>query len=269
MVLNDSSEIIQFKFQNIINELSEYISEDFEPEIRDFVKVNGEFYYAKQVTNREMLNELIGSYYSKLIGLDAVDYKIGIFDGKLYALSKMFFQKNTSYTYCADYFDPSLYFSTTDRNLIKRKEFFLESNNLKRLRSADAVRSILQMSAIDIKMNQADRHSFNIIFRIVNGALYIEKVFDFGWAYDIYSDDNSEIFYKNPFIIVKKNYLSLSMLASQYPEFGRCFTILSEVPIGDVLRDIENANNIKITDEDFSYYVEKDKEYTKVLRKSL
>ena len=44
MVLNDSSEIIQFKFQNIINELSEYISEDFEPEIRDFVKVNGEFY---------------------------------------------------------------------------------------------------------------------------------------------------------------------------------------------------------------------------------
>ena len=80
MILNDSSEIIQFSFQNIVNELEGYIGEDFEPEIRDYVKINGEYYYAKMVTSREMLNELIGSYYSNLIGLDAVQYKIGIFD---------------------------------------------------------------------------------------------------------------------------------------------------------------------------------------------
>lgn len=269
MILNDSSEIIQFSFQNIVNELEGYIGEDFEPEIRDYVKINDEYYYAKMVTSREMLNELIGTYYSNLIGLDAVQYKIGIFDGKLYALSKMFFKKDIGYVYCAEYFSPSLFFSTTNREIIKRKEFFFESGNLKRLNSDEAVKSILQMSAVDIKMSQADRHSFNIIIRIVNGVPYIEKVFDFGWAYDIYPDENNAVYYKNPFVIVKKDYISISMLADKHPEFGRCAAILSNAPVGDVLRDIESSFNIKVSDEDFKYYVDKDKEYTKILRKTL
>lgn len=267
MILNDSSNVIQFKFQNILDELEGYIGEDFEPEIRDYVRINGEYYYVKMVTSREMLNELIGSYYSRLIGLDAVQYKIGIFEGKLYALSKMFFKKNTSYVYCADYFSPTLFFSTTKREIIEKKDYFVESVNLKRLNNDDAVKSILQMSAVDIKMNQADRHSFNVIIRVVNGIPYIEKVFDFGWAYDLYPDENNKVYYKNPFIIVKKDCISLSMLADKHPEFGRCAALLSNVPVGDVLMDIEKSFNIKVTDEDFKYYVEKDKEYTKLLRK--
>ena len=125
------------------------------------------------------------------------------------------------------------------------------------------------MSAVDIKMSQADRHSFNIIIRIVDGVAYIEKVFDFGWAYDIYPDENNLIYYKNPFVLVKKDYISISMLADKHPEFGRCAAILSNAPVGDVLRDIESSFNIKVTDEDFKYYVDKDKEYTKILRKTL
>lgn len=267
MILNDSSNVIQFSFQNIIDELEDFIDEDFQPEIREYVKINGEYYYAKMVSSREMLNELIGSYYSKLVGLDAVDYKIGILNGQLYALSKMFFKKDISYVYCAEYFSPSLYFSTTNRNVIKGKEFFLESSNLKRLNSDEAIKSILQMSAIDIKMNQADRHSFNIIIRIVNGIAYIEKVFDFGWAYDIYPDEDSAVYYKNPFIIVKKDCVSVSMLADKHPEFGRCAAILSNAPVSDVIREIERENNIKVSDEDFKYYVAKDKEYSKLLKK--
>lgn len=267
MRLNDSSNVIQFRFQNIIEELEGYIGEDFQPEIRDYVKINGEYYYAKMVTTREMLNELIGSYYSRLVGLDAVDYKIGILDGKLYALSKMFFKKNIEYVYTAEYFSPSLFFSTTNKEIIKRKEYFLESGNLKRLNNEDAVKSILQMSAVDIKMKQADRHSFNIILRVINGVVHIEKVFDFGWAYDIYPDDNSDVYYRNPFIIVKRDCVSMSMLAERHPEFERCAAILREAPIGDVIRDIERINNIKVSDEDFKYYEEKDKEYTKILRK--
>lgn len=267
MILNDSSNVMEFSFQNIAHELEDYIGEEFQPEIKDYVKINGEYYYAKMVTTREMLNELIGSYYSKLVGLDAVDYKIGIYDGKLYALSKMFFKKDIGYSYCADYFSPSLYFSTTDGKTINNRDFFIESYNLKRLNNEEAVKSILQMSAVDIKMGQVDRHSFNIILRIVNGVVYIEKIFDFGWAYDIYPDSNNEIFYKNPFILVKKDYVSLSMLAERHPEFGRCSAVLASAPVGDVLREIEKTNNIGISEKDFNYYVEKDKEYTKRLRK--
>lgn len=268
MILNDSSNITHFNFGNNSKELKDILDEDFYSDIRDIVVIDGEYYHAKMVTTREMLNELIGSYYSKMIGLDAVDYKIGINNGQLYALSKMFFKKGFSYVYAGDYFDPSLTFSTTNRKKIKDKDFFVESNNLKRLNSDSAVKSILQMSAVDIKMHQADRHSYNVIFRIVNGLVYVEKIFDFGWSYGIYQDLDTDIFYKNPFIAVKQDTISLSLLAQRYPEFERCAAILSNAPIGDVLREIETINNIKLLDEDFTYYVEKDKEYTKVLKKS-
>ena len=91
MILNDSSNVIHFKYGNNSSELKEILAEDFYPDISDIVIIDGEYYHAKMVTNREMLNELIGSYYSRLVGLDAVDYKIGILNGQIYALSKMFF----------------------------------------------------------------------------------------------------------------------------------------------------------------------------------
>lgn len=267
MILNDSSNVIHFKYGNNSSELKEILAEDFYPDISDIVIIDGEYYHAKMVTNREMLNELIGSYYSRLVGLDAVDYKIGILNGQIYALSKMFFKKELSYVYVTDYFCPSLTFSTIKRETIEKRDYFLECGNLQRLNNESAIKSILLMSAVDIKMHQADRHSYNIILRIVDGVVYLEKVFDFGWAYEVYKDKDTDVFYKNPFMIVKQDVISLSMLADRHPEFGKCAAILSDAPIYDVLRDIERTNNIKIDEKDFKYYVDKDIEYTKLLRK--
>ena len=267
MILNDSSSVIPFKYGNNSSDLKEILAEDFYPDIRDIVVIDGEYYHAKMVTNKEMLNELIGSYYSKLIGLDAVDYKIGILDGQIYALSKMFFKKELSYVYVTDYFCPSLTFSTIKRETIEKRDYFLECGNLQRLNNESAIKSILLMSAVDIKMHQADRHSYNIILRIVDGVVYIEKVFDFGWAYEVYKDKDTDVFYKNTFLIVKQDVISLGMLADRYPEFRRCSAILSDAPVYDVLREIERINNIKVTDQEFEYYVDRDEEYTKLLKK--
>ena len=74
-ILNDSSNVIPFKIGNNSSELKEMLNEEFRSDIRDYVIIDGEYYHAKMVTTREMLNELIGSYYSRLVGLDAVDYK--------------------------------------------------------------------------------------------------------------------------------------------------------------------------------------------------
>lgn len=267
MKINDSSNVIHFSLGNDSTEIKPLLADEFHSDLRDYVKIDGEYYHTKMVTTREMLNELIGTYYTNFIGGDASQYKIGICDGKMYALSKIFFKEGFGYTYPADYFSPSLSFSTTKRDIIEHKRFFLETDNLKRLNSAAAVKSILQMSAVDIKMNQADRHSYNIILRLDNGKLYIEKIFDFGWSYEIYQDLDSQVFYKNPFILVKKDYISLSKLANRYPEFGKCAATLAYLPVGEVLHEIEIANNVQISKEDYRYYREKDEEYSKVLRK--
>lgn len=268
MKLNDSSNVVEFKFEGIGREVKEFLQEDFQEIWEDIVKIDGEYYHAKEVSVREMLNELIGSYYSNLVGLDAVQYKIGIIGDKMYALSKVFFQKGFTYLYPNKYFDMTM--GSTGNQIEERKKltFFFEASMLDRLNTQEARDSILKMSAVDLKMNQADRHTYNIIFRIIDGRVYIEKIFDFGWAYDIYPTDSySSLYYENPFIIVRKDYVSLSSLAIQHPLFRSSIQRLCEVPVGDVLREIEKANNVTISKEDYKYYRSKDKEYTKILRK--
>lgn len=267
MKINDSSNVIHFNFEDLSNELIHIVPDEFQDDISNIVKIDGEYYYAKIVSSKEMLNELIGTYYSNLIGGNSLQYRIGFNNGNIYALSKMFFERNFSYVYVADYFSPPLSFTTTNRNTISELQFWVETDNLKRLGNEKAIKRILQMSAVDIKMNQADRHSYNIILKINNGILDIEKTFDYGWSYEVYQDLDSQVFYKNPFILVKKDCYSLYLLGNMYPEFRRCLNILRDTTLGDVLRMIELDNGIKINNEDFNDYIKKDEEYSKVLRK--
>lgn len=96
MILNKNSDIINFDLKNIPIKEMESINIPYylKPRmIMGVVKIDGEYYYAKSINDKKMLNELIGTYLSKYIGLDTVDYKIGIYNGSMYALSKLFYEE--------------------------------------------------------------------------------------------------------------------------------------------------------------------------------
>ena len=274
MRANDSSEIIYF--DNISIPISDQVSLGFPKKMRYYahnvVVIDGKYYYAKKCTTNTLINELLGTYFSNLIGLDVVDYRIGKTNNDLsylYALSEIFYKDDYTYTTVEDMFASLRPDDTRAYSKGLGSLYVCDTSILSLINSPQLIDSALKMTAVDLKMGQVDRYNYNVVLRDNGIEKELEKVFDFGWSYDIYRDDNIKVFYNNPFILVKKDYVSLSMLASRYPEFGRCAAILSSAPVGDVIRDIEKENNIKVTNEDFKYYVEKDKEYTKVLRKSL
>lgn len=268
MEINDSSNVIEFNFDATKKDIMKILPDGFSNIIDDVVMINGEYYHSKLVTSREMINELIGSFYSKQVGLDAVDYKIGICEGKVYALSKIFFKPGFSYVYPHIYFERRLAGHTHNTDSISPNMY--EIMFLNRLNNTEAINSVLKMTAVDLKMNQIDRHSYNVLFRIKNGTVFIEKVFDFACAYGLYKNYSySDFFYENPFLMVSKDVLTLSKFAIEYPLFSKSATILSEIQVTDALKEIEKTFNVKISDNDFIYYKEKDEEYSKLLKLTL
>ena len=70
MKLNDSSEIIQFDATPV--SIAEQVYMVFPKKMRDYannvVMIDGKYYYAKKCSTSTLINELLGSYFSKLVG---------------------------------------------------------------------------------------------------------------------------------------------------------------------------------------------------------
>lgn len=271
MRLNDSSEVIYFDNEPI--SVAEQINLGFPRNMRCYarnvVKIGNKYYYAKKCTSNTLLNELIGSYYSALVGLDAVDYRIGKSNTEisyLYALSEIFYQDGYNYTTVEDVCagmrpDDSRAFSKGIGSV-----YVCDTSVLSLFNSPQIVDSALKMTAVDLKMGQVDRYNYNVVLRDDGIDKELEKVFDFGWSYAVSKDDKKYCYY-NPFLTVKRNTISLWGLVHRYPQIKESAAILSDTPLYDVLKDIEKRFNIRVEDRDIPRYLEMDKEYSKTLGK--
>lgn len=274
MLINDSSKVIYFDFDgpridnDEFREFLKTIPDSFREDIKYFLlKIDGKFFYYKHVSDMEMINELIGTYYCKLVGLDVVDYKIGIRNGEYYALSQIFYQKGFSYTGAFNYYltSPNQELTTTQSTFSK---FYLNQTTvLERVKNPKMISNILKLTSVDLKMGQRDRHDRNLRLRKKNGVLDLEKIFDFGESYKKRYNKDDKLFYDNPFLILRKNTISLMSFAHKYPEISNSAAILCDAPIYDVLKEIEKENNINFEDNIISYYSKKDTEFTNILRK--
>ena len=273
MIVNDSSSVIEFEKKVI----SEYelkrvgISQYFDDTSKHIVKVNGKYYYSKICRNRELISELIGTYLCNLVGLDVVDYQIGRdVNGTtdyFYALSEVFYKKGYFYSTVYDYYDARpdddrVYSSKLDRF------FICDTSVLDKTDDKDLIGSVMKMSAVDIKMGQIDRHNYNVMLRCaMNGKVEMEKLYDFGCGYDDDPPYPEYYCYDNPFLIVRKNTISIMSLVNKYPQIKESAAILRETPLYDVLKEIEKRFNIKIEDADVPGYLKMDKDFNKILRK--
>lgn len=274
MKVNDSSSILTFEQISIPQkELKRIgVTHDIHDMERHVVKINGKYYYSKVCTNKELINELIGTYLCKLVGLDVVDYQIGRLancdsSNNYYALSEIFYRNNYFYSTVRDYFDmipdDTKVYSEGIDSLFNCETSVLDMVSDKKLEEA-----VLKMSSVDIKMGQIDRHNYNVMLRLaMNGKVELEKLYDFGCAYDDDPPYPEFYCYDNPFLIVRKNFISLNRLAARYPYIIKSAKLLSEVPLYDVLKEIEKRFSIYIEDKDIPGYLVMDKEFSKVLRK--
>lgn len=271
MKVNNSSEIVYFDNEPIsrAEQLMFNVPRTMRYSTNNIVKINGKCYYVKRCTTRSLINELIGSYYSALIGASAVDYVIGKSNTELsylYALSEVFWQDEYAYTTVDDAIgmkpdDTRVYSRGFDRYYVN------DTSVLDFVKSPVLVDSALKMTAVDIKTGQTDRFNYNVVLRSLNDELEMEKLYDFGATYQ--DDVGYSLYdcYYNPFLLVKKNTISLWGLAHRYPQISESAAILSEAPLYDVLKGIEKRFNIKIEDRDIPGYIELDKKYSKSLRK--
>ena len=144
--------------------------------------------------------------------------------------------------------------------------YVCETSVLEFLNSSQLADSVMNLTAVDIKTGQVDRFDYNVILRR-DDAFEMENIYDFGNSYIEDTGYAIHNCYYNPFLIVKRNTLSLWGLAHKYPQFRESAATLSEIPLYDALKDIEKRFNIGIEDKDITGCIDLDKQYSKCLRK--
>lgn len=272
MLINNNSRFITFNPQKLNpNETQKlYIPKGLEEIVNSIVKNDGKYYYYKEVDFNQLINELVGSYFSRLIHLDAVDYQIGICNGKLYALSQIFYSPDYEYHNCQDFFGTIANHKLAESESLIPRIYLVEDKLLKMINNSTMLLNILKLTFLDIKMGQIDRNNLeNIIVKKSksNGLVDLAPMFDFECSYDDSPPYPEFYFYDNPFVVLRKNRLSISSLCKRYPQILETLHILATLKIGDVLDQIQEEKRIVLSKEESEYYEEKDKEYSRVLQK--
>ena len=268
MIINDKSKIINFNAQRT-NDTDFYIPENFKTDRRNVTKINNIPYYFKNVSVKEMINELIGTYYSKILQIESANYQIGISNNKIYALSQLFFKNGYDYMHTDKYYNTTAYELLTKRELEISKYYLKQIKMLQKVKNITMLEKILKLTAIDLKTGQVDRNDNNVILKIdqKTNIVDLEALYDFSESYQEEMSSSELKYYDSPFIILRKNYLSLYHFAKQYPDFINYIETLVNVPICDILTQIENDFDILLTDQEKEYYEERDNSYTELLKK--
>ncbi len=219
MIITGRSKVISFEHHDIEEQdlSSSYIPDSFCFINSHLTKIGKTVYYYKSATTKSMINELIGSYLAKRIGLDSVDYEIGRreSDKALFALSKVFYEEGYQYQY-ADQFD-----------------------------------SCMKLIAVDLKMAQHDRHRKNIQIKIDSiGTIDLAPIYDYGRAYSV----NFDLAYANPFAFIRYTEASLDLLFRRYPELRDYVFFLSKITMEEILSAIEEEKKLHFTSQEKKEY---------------
>ena len=221
---------------------------------------NGKSYYIKPASEYEMINELIGSYLSKQIGLDSVEYSLGYSDEDIYAMSELFFQKDYNY-----YSFNDLLVNEYSDWLIKVEHYVHEYGNALYLLNYDMFIAMLKLIAIDLRMGQYDRRS-NMMFKDKSGVFEFAPMYDFGASYPNYTYRKYLNEYINNFVIIEKDKEFLKQFSKDFPSFMDFVEIIRSIKMSDVLDEIQSENGIKLSDHEIKHYVYKDNEHNNVLK---
>ena len=112
MYIKTDNNILRFKKNNTIDYSNLFIPKNMFVCRDNIVKIDNNYYYIKnkRMINcifkdyNSIINEIIGSYFCKILELDSLDYDIGICRNNVYSISKYFYNNNYTYDYINKYF---------------------------------------------------------------------------------------------------------------------------------------------------------------------
>lgn len=235
-----------------------YIPPRYKNISEQITKIEGTFYYFKETLEFSLINELIGSYLSKKIDLDTVDYEIGQkeSDGTLFALSKIFYEEGYQYQSASEFLKRHHYrncFLLPETRFLTKLPVYYNMRTLKLYRGTRFYTSNLKLIAVDLKMAQYDRHSRNLQIKIDSkGTIDLAPLYDYGGSYLAFLTKD----YVNPFVYIKKDKDTLEWLFTFYPELWEYVQFLQGISITDVLDSIAQEKGIEFTNVEYSSYRE-------------
>ncbi len=268
MVIYRDSDIISFSSQIKDDKIKEKIPVGFERMISHLVYFNRECYYYKLVDTHQLINELIGCQFAKILNLESVEYKIGKMEEdkyNTYVLSKVFFEENYQYKTCYEYFKTESNKNISMLQTLFSPIFLSEFKLIDRLDKQTIIK-LLKLIALDLKMGQMDRNDRNILLKIdKENNIDLAPIFDYGESY--YKRENLFEIYSNSFITIRFNKMSFSNLFERFPELREYIDILKNISLQSILKRIEEENNISFTDGEIDFYQKQDLQKNKVLKK--
>ena len=282
MIINNYNSITKITKcgDKITNYKDLYIPDDYLSDMESRIYMaDGKYYFCKCSSyidkNKSrcyfILNEIIGRYLSDVLDIPSCDYRFGIFDKFLYAISEVFYKKKYIYYNCYQYYKTDAYNELSNLKGEYDKEYFLYDNILELVDNPIMLNKLLKLIAIDFKMGQEDRHSSNVILMKKRNSdlLDIAPLFDFEDS--LVDDPNyySELFYENPFLIIRKNEKSMKDFVKKYPEIYKYVYTLVNTSILDILQQIESDYNVSFDNSEYEHFKIVDNNNTKVLKKFL
>ena len=268
MITYKNSNIISFNNQIEKDKIGNKIPTDFDGMISHLTYLNKDYYYYKLVNVHQLINELIGCQFAKILNLESVEYKIGKMEEdkyNTYVLSKVFFEENYQYKTCYEYFKTESNKNISMLQTIFSPIFLSEFKLIDHLDKQTIIK-LLKLIALDLKMGQVDRNDRNILLRIdKENNIDLAPIFDYGESY--YKRENLFEIYSNSFITIRFNKMSFSNLFERFPELREYIDILKNISLQSILKKIEEENNISFTDSEIDFYQKQDLQKNKVLKK--
>lgn len=258
MKITENSRVIPFKVNAPTKEEIErlHIPEEFKHIVSYLTKIGDNIYHYKSIGVQSLTNELIGTYLSKRIGLDTVEYEIGKreTDGALFALSKIFYEEGYRYQSVPQFLEENHFKSCWQKlgtPFFQAMPLYYNMKTLRAYRGTPFYDSNLKLIAVDLKMGQYDRHSNNMQIKIDSlGTIDLAPIYDYGGAYMHFLTQS----YINPFVYIKKNKETLEWIFTMYPELYGYVRLLQGLSIPDILDDIAQEKRVEFTDVEYSCY---------------
>lgn len=258
MIITEKSKVVPFEHHDIEEQDlgSLYIPASFSFIIPHLTRLGDTVYYYKSATTKSMINELIGSYLAKRIGLDSVDYEIGRreSDKALFALSKIFFEEGYQYQYARQFLEEQGYkngFNMLGNPVKLMLPCYYHLRTLKLYKGTSFYNSCLKLIAVDLKMAQHDRHRKNLQIKIDSrGTIDLAPIYDYGRAYSV----NFDLAYGNPFAFIRYTESTLDLLFRRYPDLRDYVFFLNKIDMEEILRTIEREKHIQFTSQEKREY---------------
>ena len=216
------------------------------------IQLSDGYYYTKNIKYEfRLCNEIVGRFLCSRVGLETTPLELLVDKDAIKIVTPNYRKEELTYLYPKD--DLDLLYS---HNYKINKLNMLPKNYQKEQ---------YKLIALDMMMEQWDRHSHNMEEVIINDEIHLAPIIDFERSFDYTPLYN----YFNPYLNLPKDFENISRFLGDFPDAYQCFLDAFSVDIDEIIEYIENNYPIKVDNkikEIYSHYTSKNQIILKLVR---